>query len=216
MDAAPAQASAGQIGQRGGLRRAGSASGVGVLRYRTVHRAAGSGEAAIAAARKLAPEDWREISEKLGINLPVYVLFTKMDRVPFFLEYVRNLSADDARQVVGASLPLSPPGSGRLRGTADRDADPGIRRSDRSLCDARPELLAREHESALLPAVYEFPREFRKLRTALVGFLAELCRPSQLTVSPFLRGFYFSGIRPVIVNEAAPAPRLSQESARVG
>ena len=172
--------------------------------------ASGSAEAAVAAARKLR-QKLGEVSEKLGINLPVYTLFTRMDRVPFFLEYVRNLSADDARQVLGASLPLTTltrgPGyteqeTARLNQAFDDLA--------RSLCDARPDLLAREHEAALLPAVYEFPREFRKLRPAVVAFLTELCRPSQLTMGPFLRGFYFSGIRPVIVNEVAPAQRPVQ------
>ena len=41
-------------------------------------------------------------------------------------------------------------------------------------------------------------------------FLVDLCRPSQLTVGPFLRGFYFSGVRPIIVTEAAPAPRQAE------
>ena len=36
-------------------------------------------------------------------------------------------------------------------------------------------------------------------------YLVELCRPSQITVGPFLRGFYFSGVRPIMVNEVAPA-----------
>ena len=55
------------------------------------------------------------------------------------------------------------------------------------------------------PGIYEFPRELRKLRTLLVQFLVDLARPSQLTVNPFLRGFYFSGVRPVIVGDIAPA-----------
>ena len=172
---------------------------------------AGSSEAVVAAARKLR-QKLGEVSEKLGINLPVYALFTRMDRVPFFLEYVRNLSADDARQVLGASLPLSTLSRGT--GYTEQETARLNQAFDdlaRSLCDARPELLAREHEASLLPAVYEFPREFRKLRPAVVGFLTELCRPSQLTMGPFLRGFYFSGIRPVIVNEVAPAPRPVQQ-----
>jgi type VI secretion system protein ImpL len=167
----------------------------------------GSAEAAIAAARKLR-QKLGEIAEKLGINLPVYALFTRMDRVPFFLEYVRNLSVEDARQVLGASLPLSTLARGT--GYAEQETARLNQAFDdltRSLCDARPDLLSREHESSLLPAVYEFPREFRKLRATVVTFLTELCRPSQLTVGPFLRGFYFSGIRPVIVNEAAPPAR---------
>jgi type VI secretion system protein ImpL len=40
----------------------------------------------------------------------------------------------------------------------------------------------------------------------MVQFLVDLCRPSQLTTAPFLRGFYFSGVRPITVDEVAAAP----------
>jgi type VI secretion system protein ImpL len=64
--------------------------------------------------------------------------------------------------------------------------------------------------------MYEFPREFRKVHQALVRFLVELCRPSQLTVAPFLRGFYFSGVRPIMVNEVAPAAPIAPTPAAGG
>ena len=37
----------------------------------------------------------------------------------------------------------------------------------------------------------------------------DLCRPSQLTIGPFLRGFYFTGVRPVVINESAPVQAAS-------
>jgi type VI secretion system protein ImpL len=167
---------------------------------------AGAAEAAVTAARNLR-QRLGEISSNLGINIPIYVVFTRMDRVPYFFEYVRNLSDQEAQQVVGASLPMPSGGRSvyveqettRLNGAFDR--------LFRSLCDARPEFLSRENDTAQLASTYEFPREFRKLRPVVVQYLLELCRPSQLAVGPFLRGFYFSGIRPVMVNEAAPMPR---------
>jgi len=146
-----------------------------------------------------------EISETLGINFPVYVLFTRMDRLPFFREYVRNLSNAEATQVVGATLPLSGPQAAGVYGE-QQGARVGASFDSlfRSLCDARCELLPREGDAAILPATYEFPREFRKLRGLIVQFLVDLCRPSQLTTAPFLRGFYFSGVRPITVDEYAP------------
>jgi len=39
------------------------------------------------------------------------------------------------------------------------------------------------HGAAQLPGIYEFPREFRKLRTPLVRFLVELCKPTSLISS---------------------------------
>ncbi|HEY2018735.1 MAG TPA: ImcF-related family protein [Bryobacteraceae bacterium] len=145
-----------------------------------------------------------EVSQAMGINLPVYVLFTKIDRLPFFTEFVRNLNAEEGTQVLGVTLPMmyrrsegvyAEEETARLTGSFER--------LFRSVADARPELLSREGDASKLPPEYEFPREFRKIRPAVVQFLVDLCRPSQLTVGPFLRGFYFTGVRPVIVNETA-------------
>ena len=128
-----------------------------------------------------------------------------MDRLPFFTEYVRNFSNDEASQVLGVTLPMlgmRPEGvyaeqeAARLSGSFES--------LFRSLADARIEFLPRENDPAKLPAEYEFPREFRKTRQTIVQFLVDLCRPSQLTTGPFLRGFYFTGVRPVVINETAP------------
>src|SRR5438270_12609439 len=81
------------------------------------------------------------------------------------------------------------------------------------LADARPEFLGRETDAAKQPGAYEFPREFRKIRSGVVQFLVDLCQPSQLTVGPFLRGFYFTGVRPVVINEVAPVAAAPQQAA---
>ncbi len=178
---------------------------------------AGAQEAVVNAARTLRAR-LGEISQAFGINLPVYVLFAKMDRLPFFTEYVRNLSNDEAAQVVGVTLPLL---TGRSEGVYAEEETARLtgnfERLFRSLADARPEFLARETDSTKLPATYEFPREFRKIRPAVVQFLVDLCRPSQLSVGPILRGFYFTGVRPIIINEAAPvAAAAPQQQAGYG
>jgi type VI secretion system protein ImpL len=158
-----------------------------------------------------------EISQALGINLPVYVLFSKMDRLPFFTEFVHNLSTEEATQVLGVTLPMV---AGRSEGvyaeqeTARLTGD--FDRLFRSLADARPELLGRENDETKLPGAYEFPREFRKLRPTLVQFLVDLCRPSQLSVGPFLRGFYFTGVRPVVINESAPISAAAHQQKQGG
>ena len=141
----------------------------------------------------------------MGSPLPVYVLFTKADRLPFFTEFVRNLTNDEAAQVLGVTLPMLESRNQGVYGEEETARLTGnFERLFRSLADARPEFLSRETDAAKLPASYEFPREFRKLRPAIVQFLVDLCRPSQLAVGPFLRGFYFTGVRPIIINEAAP------------
>ena len=166
----------------------------------------GAQESATAAARNLRTR-LGEMSQAFGINLPVYVLFTKMDRLPFFTEFVRNLTKDEATQVLGATIPMRDVRAGGVYGeeqTARLTAD--FERLFHSLADARPEFLGRETDATKQPGAYEFPREFRKIRPAMVQFLVDLCQPSQLTVGPFLRGFYFTGVRPIVINEVAPVP----------
>jgi type VI secretion system protein ImpL len=46
--------------------------------------------------------------------------------------------------------------------------------------------------------------------------LVDLCRPSQLRTGPFLRGFYFSGVRPIVISAPAPALMKDQPLARPG
>ena len=149
-----------------------------------------------------------DISQALGIALPVYVLFTKADRMPFFLDYVRNLSNEEATQVFGTTLPIE---GGQPAGVYAEQATQKLSASFDalfySLADKRTVFLAREHAGEKLPGIYEFPREFRKLRTLLVQFLVDLSKPSQLRAAPFLRGFYFSGVRPVNVTEMSQPPQ---------
>lgn len=156
-----------------------------------------------------------EISQLLGIRLPVYVLFTKLDRLAFFIDFVSSLSDQEATQVLGVTLPLI--GDREQGGVyAEEESRRLANAFDdlfHSLCDKRPPYLGRENDANKLPAVYEFPREFRKLRNTAVRFLVDLCRPSQLRANPFLRGFYFSGVRPVVVKESAPVARGAMPSA---
>ncbi len=174
---------------------------------------AGATDAVAAASRNLHAR-LSEISQALGINLPVYVLFTRTDRLPFFSEYVRNLSNEEAAQVLGATLPLAQRSSGVYAEQEAQRLTAAFNEMYYWLCDKRPEYLAREHDPANLAGIYEFPREFRKLRGPMIQFLVDLARPSQLTTGPFLRGFYFSGVRPVFVSEiasaAAPQPQERQ------
>ncbi len=157
-----------------------------------------------------------EIANLLGINVPVYILFTRMDRVSFFAEYVRNLSEEEARQVVGATLPIVLGNRGVYAEEETKRLSEAFTDLQLSLCDKRPVFLSREHDSTKLAGIYEFPREFRKLRTAMVQFLVDVCRPSQLRASPFLRGFYFSGVRPVEVRDNTPALQLRARSGSGG
>jgi type VI secretion system protein ImpL len=160
-----------------------------------------SAESTPAAARMLRAR-LSDLALELGTNVPVYALFTKADRLPHFADYVRNFSRDEAHDVLGATLPLEP--------AADSYAERAFKRIDvalqslfHSLASKRLKFLPRENQPEQAASAYEFPREFRKAIPLATEFLVELCRPSQLAVSPVLRGFYFVGVRPVVVTDAA-------------
>jgi type VI secretion system protein ImpL len=157
-----------------------------------------------ALARKLRTQ-LAEISRLLGINLPVYVLFTRSDRFLFFQEYFSKLNNEEATRILGTTLPILQERRGIYAEEETIRVGAAFEKLFRQLCNARPTFLSRETDPMQLAGMYEFPREFRKVHQGLVRFLVELCRPSQLTVAPFLRGFYFSGVRPIMVNELAPA-----------
>ncbi len=158
----------------------------------------------------------REISRVLGAALPVYVIVTKLDRIPHFAEFVRNLSHDEARQILGAALPRSEASAGVYADQASREIGSAFDSLCYALGEFRVELLDRETEPKNLPGVYEFPREFGKLRKNLNQYLVELCKPSQLNANPYLRGFYFTGVRAeqvehIVGPASAPVESAPQE-----
>lgn len=139
-----------------------------------------------------------QVAQTLGSRLPVYVLVTKLDRVQFFPEYVRNMTREEANQVFGTTLPLVDLSQlGAYAENETRRIGAAFDTLFAGLAEKRLEYLRRENDAAVSPAVYEFPREFRRTRDNLVKFLVDLGRPSQLRASPFLRGFYFTGVRGV-------------------
>jgi type VI secretion system protein ImpL len=146
----------------------------------------------------------REVSQLLGISLPVYVVFSRADRLQFFQDYVRNFSNDDAALVFGATLPIAAYSSGVYAEQETARISTAFENLFQSLADRRIKLLSQEFDATKLPTTYEFPREFRKLKSLLVQLLVDVCRPSQLRRGPFLRGFYFAGVRPVTITTSGP------------
>ncbi len=166
--------------------------------------------ASLMAAARATGAHLREISRLIGTTLPVYVIVTKLDRVPHFEEYVRNLSNEEVRQIVGLTLPRIDASAGLYADRASGVLDGVLDSLTYSLGEFRVEMLSRENEPRNAPGVYEFPREFGKLRKNLNQYLVELCKPSQLSANPYLRGFYFSGIRAQIV-ERMSGPSAQEE-----
>lgn len=173
-------------------------------------QAPGAAESVPATGRALR-DRLADLSSQLGIRLPVYVLFTRADRIPHFPGFVQGMTREEVRDLLGAALPVQPrpdPGThGEREGARVAAAFDGI---VRRLAERRLLLLPRSGAAA--GSAYEFPREIRKLSGLATSFLVELCRPGQRAVGPFLRGFWFVGVRPVLVDAPAPLPQASAPS----
>jgi type VI secretion system protein ImpL len=177
----------------------------------------GAAQSLTATARQLRAR-LAEASQQLGIPLPVYVLFTRADRLPFFTDYLRNFTTTEAQQVLGATLPLTGDPTGAWAERESHRLSLAFDRIVHSLGLRRLDVLARETQDEVRAGAYEFPRELRKIHSLAVQFMLDVFRPSQLGVNPFLRGFYFAGVRPIVVNDVAAdaAPRPGPSAVDAG
>jgi type VI secretion system protein ImpL len=146
-------------------------------------------------------ERLRQLSQTLGISLPIYVLFTKLDNIAPFAEYAGRLSEEEVKHPIGSLLSSLDPGSGLYTEQATALIGARLDQLLYALSEFRLEVLSRGGELQDLARAYEFPRDLRKLRTGIVSFLAEVARPSQIGVNPFLRGFFFAGMRAHLVED---------------
>ena len=167
----------------------------------------------VAQARKLRAR-LEELSYHMGVSLPVYVLFNRSDRIPYFEEFAGTFNNEETSQVLGATLPLvGSTSSGVYAEQETRRLTAAFQAIFFTLAECRPGLLNRERNGDRQAGVYEFPREFGKLSKPLVQFLVDLCRPGHLRTGPFLRGFYFVGQRVVSVSVNAGQTMLGMRSA---
>ncbi len=146
-------------------------------------------------------ERLRQLSQTLGISLPIYVLFTKLDNITPFAEYVSRLSEDEVKLPIGSLLSSLSAGSGLYTEQATALISGRFDQLLYALSEFRLDILSRGGELQDLARAYEFPRDLRKLRSGIVSFLAEVARPSQIGVNPFLRGFFFAGMRAHLVED---------------
>jgi len=143
----------------------------------------------------------------LGAQLPVYVLFTRIDGLRYFPEFFSRLPEGDVVQVFGVLTDEKKQAQRQDRTWAEAETkllNQYFQSLFLRLGDRRLLALAQESKPAQKPSIYEFPREFKRIRTHLVQFLVDIFKPDPLKSGPLLRGFFFAGIRRT--ERMAPAP----------
>ena len=138
-------------------------------------------EAVLAAARST-NQMLRDLAQHLGTEVPVYVILTKLDRIPNFTR-IRPQSDNAKRHPsrFGMAFARSEASSGLYAEKAMGEVTSALDQLIFSLGEFRLELLARESDQRNVDPVYEFPREMRKLRNNLAAYLVELgpAQPSE-------------------------------------
>lgn len=129
-----------------------------------------------------------EIMSRLEMVLPVYLVFTKTDLLAGFSEFFGGLRKSERDQILGASYPI---------GTAP-NADPAalfVTEFDKlsSIMHARAiRVISDERQAITRQRIFQFPLEFKGMRTNLEDLVRILFAPNAFQENPLFRGFYFT------------------------
>ncbi|MBM3546280.1 MAG: type VI secretion system membrane subunit TssM [Alphaproteobacteria bacterium] len=129
-----------------------------------------------------------EVQERLGTRLPVYMIFTKCDLIPGFIEFFSPLNKAKRAVPLGVSLPYDS-GSGTDPVAGFGSAFDGL------VDDIRRQVLRRlnqEPDIGSRSLVLEFPFQLASLRDTALEFLARTFGRNRLERPSLLRGFYFT------------------------
>jgi type VI secretion system protein ImpL len=147
----------------------------------------------------------KELSDQLGVKVPVYALFTKADLIAGFMEFFDDLDREKRGQVWGMTFPLNKTETGTAAAFTTEFALLVQRLNERLL-----DRLQAERSPDKRTAIAGFPAQVASLQTPLAEFVSEAFGGSRLDPAPFLRGIYMtSGTQ-----EGSPIDRLTGAMAR--
>jgi type VI secretion system protein ImpL len=130
----------------------------------------------------------QDITERLEVFTPVYVVFSKMDLIAGFTEFFECYEHDEFDQVWGATLPYDPESSENATVLFEKhygllyDGLKGVSTTH----------LSRRHSQNISPSVMTFPLEFKTLKPVLKTFIGTLFQDNPYQFKPVFRGFYFT------------------------
>jgi type VI secretion system protein ImpL len=149
----------------------------------------------------------QELTERLEVHAPVYVVFTKADLINGFNEFFQDSERGEREKIWGATLPYSQnAGSEQLLDQFDARFDElydGLK--DQSLAN-----MALQWRERMPPGVFTFPLEFSSIKPALRAFIATLFEENPFQFKPVFRGFYFTSALQEGETVSASSARVAQ------
>jgi type VI secretion system protein ImpL len=128
-----------------------------------------------------------ELHERLGVDFPVYALFTKADLVSGFVEFFDFLNEDGRRQVWGATFQTDDKKL-NLVGEIPAEFDALLER----ITGRQLDRLQDEPAPDMRVTLFGFPAQMARLRQHLFAFVNQIFDPRRYTADAPLRGFYFT------------------------
>lgn len=155
-------------------------------------------------ARKLR-QRVQELTEKLEVFVPVYVVFTKADLIAGFVDFFEDRDRSERDRVWGATLPYDTTQQVDAAAHFDQHMDVLYQ----GLKEASVARMTLHRGEQLPPGVLTFPLEFAALKPSLRTFLHTLFEDNPYQFRPIFRGFYFTSA----VQEGQSTSRASQRVA---
>ncbi|MGU7776009.1 type VI secretion system membrane subunit TssM [Burkholderia sp. MR1-5-21] len=147
----------------------------------------------------------QELTEKLEVFAPVYVMFTKADLITGFTEFFSSSDKHEYDRVWGATLPYEP--------DEKRDVVALFDERFEELYEGLKEIsvaqLSLSRGNQLSPGQLSFPLEFSTIKPALRAFLATLFENNPFQYKPIFRGFYFTSALQEGETNSAAAQRIA-------
>ena len=141
----------------------------------------------------------QELYEQLGVQVPIYVLFTKFDLLHGFMEYFEELNQNDRAQVWGATFDLETSQSGATEYLNDEFSSLEQRLHSQLL-----QKLERQNNRQRREAIYTFPQQFSALKGTICDFINQIFDQSRFQQPVTLRGLYFTSA----TQEGTPIDRI--------
>ncbi|QLI81292.1 type VI secretion system membrane subunit TssM [Chitinibacter fontanus] len=148
-----------------------------------------------------------EIEDVFGLQVPIYLIFTKLDLLGGFAQFFESMSDAERNGVWGSTLSAEQ-GSGF---DASHVVAMQFDEMYRGLMQMGEEKLAEHRGNQNKPAFFAFPIEFHALKEAVSKFVKLLQEDDPYHARPLLRGFYFSSALQEGTPRIGAAARVSSQ-----
>ena len=142
----------------------------------------------------------QELQSELGIQFPVYVMFTKCDLLAGFNEFFDDLGRGEREQVWGMTFDLAQSNKGQAIESLSGEFTALTERLSGQVIDK----LRNERSEDRRRALYRFPQQFASIRPLLEQFASVAFAPSRYEQPIQVRGMYFTSA----TQEGTPIDRV--------